>query len=80
MRVEFLPPYSPDYNPIELAFNTIKAEIKRNGEELRHALQVDDGSQGEVITFLWDVVYSITPEHAAAFFHKCGYHIPSLYN
>jgi transposase len=24
-RVVFLPPYSPDYNPIEMAFSTIKS-------------------------------------------------------
>jgi hypothetical protein len=29
-RVIFLPPYSPDYNPIETAFSTIKAWIRRN--------------------------------------------------
>jgi transposase len=29
-RVIFLPPYSPDYNPIEIAFSTIKSWIKRN--------------------------------------------------
>ena len=26
----FLPPYSPDYNPIEAAFKDLKAWIKRN--------------------------------------------------
>jgi len=31
MQYEFLPPYSPDYNPIELAFSAIKAHIQRNG-------------------------------------------------
>ena len=29
-RVLFLPPYSPDFNPIELAFSTVKYWIKRN--------------------------------------------------
>ncbi|GBB83339.1 hypothetical protein RclHR1_10070001 [Rhizophagus clarus] len=29
-RVIFLPPYSPDYNPIETAFSVIKSWIKRN--------------------------------------------------
>jgi transposase len=26
-----LPPYSPDYNPIELAFSKIKAYVRRDG-------------------------------------------------
>ena len=29
-KILFLPPYSPDYNPIELAFSTIKIWIKGN--------------------------------------------------
>ena len=29
-HVIFLPPYSPDFNPIETAFSTIKSWIKRN--------------------------------------------------
>ena len=28
--VVFFPPYSPDYNPIETAFSTIKSWIRRN--------------------------------------------------
>ena len=28
--VEYLPPYSPDFNPIELSFSILKAWIKRN--------------------------------------------------
>lgn len=29
-HVIFLPPYSPDYNPIETAFSTIKSWIRHN--------------------------------------------------
>lgn len=32
--VEFLPPYSPDFNPIELAFSTIKAYLKKHNEQI----------------------------------------------
>jgi hypothetical protein len=28
--IRYLPPYSPDYNPIELTFSVIKAWMKRN--------------------------------------------------
>ena len=28
-RVEFLPPYSPDFNPIETCFSVIKSFLKR---------------------------------------------------
>ena len=33
--VRYLPPYSPDFNPIELSFGIIKAWIKRNFHWLR---------------------------------------------
>jgi transposase len=34
--VRYLPPYSPDYNPIELTFGVLKAWIKRNYVYRRH--------------------------------------------
>jgi transposase len=30
VKLEFLPPYSPDFNPIEATFKDLKAWIKRN--------------------------------------------------
>lgn len=38
VRLEFLPPYSPDLNPIEEAFSKIKQFIRRNNDltSLRH--------------------------------------------
>ena len=35
MRVLFLPPYSPDYNPIEESFSAIKAWIRANRDYVR---------------------------------------------
>lgn len=29
LRLEYLPPYSPDYNPIEKCFSKIKAYLKK---------------------------------------------------
>ena len=71
MRVLFLPPYSPDYNPIELAFSTIKSFVKWAGQLGREELnQAEDDS---VYLHLLDVAFSITPEHAAGYFNHCGY-------
>jgi len=71
MRVLYLPPYSPDYNPIELAFSTIKSFVRRAGQIGREELnQAEDDS---VYLHLLDVTFSITPEHAAGYFHHCGY-------
>ena len=39
----FLPPYSPDYNPIEEAFSSVKYYLKDHDELLQ---SVDDPSTG----------------------------------
>lgn len=61
--VEFLPPYSPDFNPIELCWATVKAALRkakaRTFEQLLEALAA--------------ALRSITPEHALAWFTHCGY-------
>ena len=36
--VRFLPPYSPDYNPIELAFSKLKTYLRQRGERTRDGL------------------------------------------
>lgn len=72
MRVMFLPPYSPDYNPIELAFSSIKAYVRRHGE-LGHQ-DVDQNEDDDyVYLHLYDASFSITSEHALGYFHHCGY-------
>jgi len=38
MRYEFRPPYSPDYNPIELGFLYMKYYLRRNGDYIRMAM------------------------------------------
>ena len=59
----YLPPYSPDLNPIELAFSKIKQRLR----SLAH----------RTINALWQAMQSvlerITPSDAAGFFRHCGY-------
>ena len=71
MRYEFLPPYSPDLNPIELAFSAIKAFIRRNREEFRSAMS--DKDDIEVYVLLNKAVWSITNEDVLGWFHHSGY-------
>lgn len=69
-RVLYLPPYSPDYNPIELAFSKIKAHVRRHGNIAREGLSADDT---DVYTFLYEAAFSVTPNDAAGWYHHCGY-------
>lgn len=63
----FLPPYSPDFTPIEQAFSKIKAVLRRIGARTTEAL--------------WDAmrvaVEAITREDASAWFAHAGYALPA---
>ena len=72
MRLEFLPPYSPDFNPIELAFSAIKYDIKRNGDYFRSAMASED-STALVVSALVDTVYNVSAQDARGWFTHCGY-------
>lgn len=69
----FLPPYSPDYNPIELAFSAVKAHIRRHGNDIRMAMEEDNDDDLDVVQFLHSAVFSVTSADCWSFFHHCGY-------
>jgi hypothetical protein len=71
MKYLFLPPYSPDYNPIELAFSAIKAQIRRDGNIIREAMGERDDE--DVYIKLSDAVWSVTAQDAAEWFAHSGY-------
>ena len=62
MQYVFLPPYSPDYNPIELAFSSIKSYIRRKGDIARMTMLDDDDT--DVMLFLNEAVFSVTEDDA----------------
>lgn len=71
MRYIFIHPYSPDYNPIELAFSAIKSRIRRDGELMR---MTRDGADNEENTAkFYQHVFATTEEDAKGWFHHCGY-------
>jgi transposase len=71
MRYEFLPPYSPDYNPIELAFSAMKYHLRRNGEYIRMAM--NEMSMTEVTCVLLEALYQISPSDVFGWFRHCNY-------
>jgi len=62
-RVLYLPPYSPDLNPIELAWNKLKALLKEFGARTQAALDA-------AIRRAMDLIGA---DDAGAWFGHCGY-------
>ena len=71
MRLYYLPPYSPDYNPIEEAFSFIKSILCRNGAEFRAT--VDSKNMNVVQYLLHNMLQMITPEKAQGWMGHSGY-------
>lgn len=59
----FLPPYSPDFNPIEKAFARLKAMLRKIGER--------------TVSALWNLIGRLVdifkPRECANYFSSCGY-------
>ena len=64
-RLLYLPPYSPDFNPIELAFSKLKSWLRTAQARTREALE-------DVIKTATDW---ITEQDAKNWFDHCGYHV-----
>jgi transposase len=59
----YLPPYSPDFNPIEQAFSKIKGLLQRAGARTRESL----------IEAMSLVLEAVSAQDAQGFFGHCGY-------
>jgi transposase len=62
-RLLYLPPYSPDLNPIELAFSKLKRLLR--------------SAAVRTVGALWDTIGSLldrfSPDECTAYFRHCGY-------
>lgn len=67
-QVLYLPPYSPDFNPIEQAWSKLKQELR--GAKARLL--------GDLESAVAQAIAAITPENARAWFRHCGYEIRQL--
>jgi transposase len=65
--IEYLPPYSPDLNPIEEAFSKIKYWVHQHQEY--YSTAGDDG----IIYDMLEVLDIITPSDACNYFIHAGY-------
>ena len=63
--IEYLPPYSPDFNPIELTFHTLKAWIQRHFNEVELYPDFAD--------FLRKAIGESVASDAWSYFNSCGY-------
>lgn len=65
-RLEYLPPYSSDFNPIELCWAKVKAALRAAKARTLDAL----------IDALAQALRAVTPMDVQAWFAHCGYELP----
>ncbi len=61
--VRYLPPYSPDFNPIESMWSKVKQHLRTAAAR----------TQGQLIKGVGDAMRSVTPDDCRGFFCGCGY-------
>ena len=59
----FLPPYSPDLNPIEMMWSKVKSILRK----------LEPRDPEEIIEALAEALSKITPQNALGWFNHCGY-------
>lgn len=62
-RVRFLPPYSPDFNPIEKAFSAMKSHLRRLAERTYETL----------VKAIGDIQQAVPSQTCINLFEACGY-------
>ena len=65
-ELDYLPPYSPDFNPIEEAFSKIKSLVRKAEARTREAL----------VEAIGRAISAVSAQDARGFFEHCGYGIP----
>ncbi|TGE11295.1 IS630 family transposase [Hymenobacter elongatus] len=68
VEVVFLPPYSPDFSPVEQAWSKLKTKLRAAQARTRQALE----------QALQEAISWITSQDARNWFDHCGYHTQCL--
>lgn len=63
-ELRFLPPYSPDFNPIEKAFSKLEAALRRAARRTVESLR----------ECLAEAAAAFTPEECRNYLMSCGYY------
>ena len=63
--VKYLPPYSPDKNPVELMWSKIKTCLRKAGKVTTNELIDETGK----------ALRHITPKDAQGWYRHCGYYL-----
>lgn len=71
MQIEFLLPYSPNLNPIEEAFSSMKAWIQHNWDFV--CAEVFGNDPISPYTILYDAVHSVTIDKVWGWYRHSGY-------
>jgi transposase len=61
--VRYLPPYSPDFNPIEPMWSKVKQHLRSAAAR----------THGHLVSAVGDAMRSVTPDDCHGFFAGCGY-------
>lgn len=61
----FLPPYSPDFNPIEMLWSKFKSDLRREAARDQEHLE----------RLLWPLLQTATSQHASNWFLHAGYQL-----
>jgi transposase len=64
-KLLFLPAYSPDLNPIEVAFSKVKAHLKKAAARTKEAL----------VEAISEALSAVTLRYAAGWFVHCGHEL-----
>jgi transposase len=62
-KVRYLPAYSPDFNPIEMAFSKLKTALRKGAARTVKTL----------MKLIGKLIKTFAPEHCANYFRHAGY-------